>query len=66
MGIRNNFFSKQVGKHWNRLPRKLLESPSQEVFKGHADVVLRTWFSGKLGSAELMDWLHGFRGLFPT
>lgn len=39
MDIRKNLFSKRIGKH--RLPRKLVESPSQEVFKGHADVVHR-------------------------
>lgn len=41
MDIRKNFFSKRVGKHWDRLPRKLVELPSQEVFKGHTDVMLR-------------------------
>lgn len=39
MDIRKNFFRKRVGNY--RLPRKLLESSSQEVFKGHTDVVLR-------------------------
>lgn len=25
-------------KHWNRLPRKMVESPSLKLFKSHADV----------------------------
>ena len=41
MDIRKNFFTERVVKHWNRLSREAVESPSLEVFKKHVDMTLQ-------------------------
>ena len=41
MDIRKTFLSKRVVRCWNRLPRKVGESLSPEMFNKRLDVVLR-------------------------
>jgi len=41
LDIRKNLFPERVVRHWNRLPKKVVEYPSVEVFKNRVDVALQ-------------------------
>lgn len=40
MNVRKDFFMDMDVKHWNRLHREMVESPSLEMFKKQVDVAL--------------------------
>lgn len=40
LNIRKHFLTLMVTKHWNRLHREVVESPSLKIFKSHPDMGL--------------------------
>jgi len=41
LDFRKNVFTEGVVRHWKRLPREVVDSPSVELFKKHVDMALQ-------------------------
>jgi len=41
LDIRKNFFTETVVRHWHRLPREVVESPSLKGLKKRTDTALQ-------------------------
>jgi len=40
LDIRKKFFTQRMVKHWNRLPKEVVDAPSLDAFKARLDVAL--------------------------
>lgn len=60
MDIRKEVFTEKVVRHWDRLPREVVVSPSLEMCTNGGDVARRDTVSGHCA----MGWGWTLQGLF--
>ncbi|KAK4824094.1 hypothetical protein QYF61_010605 [Mycteria americana] len=61
MNIRKDFFTVRVAKHWNKLLREVVDSPSLEIFRTHLDMTKQPQFPQPLLIRLLLQTLHQLR-----
>jgi len=56
LDIRKKFFTMRAVRHWNRLPREVVNAPFLDVFKARLDGTLRNLVSWKVSLPMAGDW----------
>ncbi|KAK4830060.1 hypothetical protein QYF61_008398 [Mycteria americana] len=66
LNIRKHFFTVRVTKHWHKLPRKVVQSPSLEIFRSRLDTVLGNLALERSRNDRVFDTWRSARGVSRT
>lgn len=64
LDIGKNFFTEGEVRHWNRLPREVVEPPPLEMLRRYVDLAFRDMIQRWTCSVRWMVGLVNFKGLF--